>query len=65
MLRLDAVNQMLESINQTPVTTILNNQHPDVLTAVSVLNRIDKQVQAMGWWFNTDHNLTLAYNPIT
>lgn len=65
MLKLDAVNQMLESINQTPVTTIVNNQHPDVLAAISTLNRIDKQVQSKGWWFNTDTNLTLAYNPLT
>lgn len=65
MLKLDAINQMLESINQTPVTTILNNQHPDVLAAISVLNRVSKQVQSMGWWFNTDYNLTLAYNPLT
>lgn len=65
MLKLTAVNQMLGSINQTPVTTIVNNQHPDVLAAIAVLNRIDKAVQSKGWWFNTDRNLTLAYNPLT
>ena len=65
MLKLDAINQMLSGIGQTPVSTIEDNQHPDVLSALAVLNRIDKKVQSKGWWFNTDYALTLSYNPIT
>jgi hypothetical protein len=65
MKELDVINQMLGAIGTSPVTTILNNQHPDVLSALAVFNRVNKKVQSMGWWFNTDKNLTLAFNPIT
>lgn len=62
---LSAVNQMLLSIGQTPVTFVDGNQHPDVLSAIAILNRIDKKVQNKGYWFNTDYNLSLAYNVLT
>lgn len=65
MLKLDAINQMLSAIGQSPVTTIIQNQHPDVLSAIAVLNRVDRKVQSKGWWFNTDYGLTLAFNPLT
>jgi hypothetical protein len=65
MDKLTAINQMLSAIGQTPVTFIIANQHPDVLSALAVLNRIDRKIQSKGYWFNTDYNLTLAYNALT
>lgn len=65
MLKLDAVNRMLTSIGQTPASTVIENYHPDVLSALSVILSASKKIQAKGYWFNTDHNLTLAPNAIT
>lgn len=65
MQKLEAVNQMLQEIGQTPVTTIIANQHPAVLAALTKLNFIDKRIQSKGWWFNTNYNLTLSYDPNT
>jgi len=64
MLKLDAINQMLLSIGQNPVTSLSSN-HPAVLAAVAIFNRVNKKIQGQGWWFNTDYNLTLSYNPTT
>lgn len=64
MLKLDAINQMLGGIGQTPVSSP-TSQNPAVLSAVATLNRIDKKLQSKGWYFNTDYTLTLSYNSVT
>ncbi len=55
---LDAVNQILSSVGQAPVTT-LDLQNPEVAIAVNTLREVSKQVQVEGWTFNTERKYTL------
>jgi hypothetical protein len=50
---LDAVNQILSSVGQAPVTT-LDLQNPEVSIVLNTLREINKQVQSEGWIFNTE-----------
>ena len=56
---LDAVNQILSSVGQAPVTT-LDQQNPEVAIALNTLREANKQVQAEGWTFNTEHHYELT-----
>lgn len=59
MKRLDVINAMLISMEQAPVSSI-DSTHPLVITALSVFDGVDMDVQAHGWWFNKDWNVTLT-----
>lgn len=50
---LQAVNQMLESVGQAPVTA-LNQSNPDVAIAYDTLMQVSRDVQAEGWTFNQE-----------
>ena len=50
---LDAVNQILSSVGQAPVTT-LDLQNPEVAIVLTTLREVNKQVQAEGWNFNVE-----------
>jgi len=52
--QLDAVNQMLTGIGQAPVTT-LDSFNPEVATALSILDDVNRSVQGEGWNFNTEY----------
>ena len=56
---LDAVNQILSSVGQAPVTT-LDQQNPEVSIALNTLREANKQVQAEGWTFNTEHHYEMT-----
>jgi len=56
---LDAVNQILSSVGQAPVTT-LDLQNPEVFTAVNTLREQSKQVQLEGWSFNIERHYVLT-----
>ena len=56
---LDAVNQILSSVGQAPVTT-LDLQNPEVSIAVNTLREQSKQVQLEGWSFNTERDYELV-----
>ena len=57
---LPAVNQILASVGQAPVTT-LDQTNPDVAIAYGTLIQVSREVQAEGWTFNTE----LAYDELT
>ena len=59
MTRLEVINAMLSSVGQLPVST-LDSTHPFVTTTRAVLDSVDKHVQAIGWWFNKDFNISLS-----
>ena len=61
---LDAVNQILSSVGQAPVTT-LDLQNPEVFTAVNTLREQSKQVQLEGWSFNTERHYLLKPDTTT
>ena len=56
---LDAVNQILSSVGQAPVTT-LDLQNPEVSIVLNTLREINRQVQAEGWTFNTERQYELS-----
>lgn len=56
---LQAINQVLASVGQAPVTT-LEQTNPDVAIVISTLDQISREVQAEGWTCNQE-----SYYPIT
>jgi hypothetical protein len=61
---LDAVNQILSSVGQAPVTT-LDLQNPEVSIVLNTLREINRQVQAEGWIFNTEREYVLTPDETT
>ena len=53
---LKAINQILSSIGQAPVTD-LNQTNPDVAIAYNTLLEVSSDVQSEGWTFNKDFNV--------
>ena len=51
--QLQAINQMLTSIGQAPVVS-LDIANPEIATAFSILNSVNREVQGEGWHFNTE-----------
>ena len=52
---LQAVNQILASVGQAPVTT-LEQTNPDVALAYNTLKQVSREVQSEGWTFNKEYN---------
>ena len=61
---LDAVNQILSSVGQAPVTT-LDLQNPEVAIVLTTLREVNKQVQSEGWMFNTERKFPLKPDTTT
>jgi hypothetical protein len=55
---LDAVNQILSSVGQAPVTT-LDLQNPEVSIVLNTLREVNRQIQSEGWIFNTERNYVM------
>ena len=58
---LPAVNQILQSCGQAPVTT-LDQTNPDVAIAYQTLLEVSREVQAEGWTFNKENHYKMARN---
>lgn len=56
---LDAVNVAIAASGATPVTTI-ESTRPDVIAVRALLTSVSKEIQARGWWFNREYNITLS-----
>ncbi len=56
---LPAVNQILQSCGQAPVTT-LDQTNPDVAIAYQTLLEVSREVQAEGWSFNKEFHYDMA-----
>lgn len=61
---LDAVNQILSSVGQMPVTT-LDLENPEVSIALNTLREVSRMVQAEGWTFNTERHYSLTPDAVT
>jgi hypothetical protein len=57
---LDAVNDMLAAIGESPVNTLEGDTNADVANARRVLNKVNVEVQARGWTFNIEAGVTLS-----
>jgi len=56
---LPAVNEILASVGQAPVTT-LDQTNPDVAIAYDTLLNVSREVQAEGWTFNKEEFYEIA-----
>ncbi len=56
---LDAVNSLLQSIGQSPVNSLVVPGIKDVAIARATLHEVSREVQTIGWWFNTDNDYGL------
>ena len=56
---LSAVNSILGSIGQSPVTT-LNFTNPEVSYIYNLLTEVNKDVQNEGWHFNTEYHVKVT-----
>lgn len=56
---LEAVNEMLEAIGETPVDSLSSTQG-DVGVARNILNREIRALCSEGWYWNTDDEVTLS-----
>ena len=56
---LPAVNQILASVGQAPVTT-LDQTNPDVAIAYDTLTQVSREVQAEGWSFNIEYKVEVT-----
>ena len=52
---LPAINQILASVGQAPVTT-LDQTNPDVAIAYDTLIQVSREIQSEGWTFNTEQD---------
>lgn len=61
---LEAVNEMLRVIGESPVNTISSDEPmaPDVDTALRKLRSVSREVQSRGWHFNTEIDFPLVRN---
>ena len=51
--QLQAINQMLTGIGQAPVVS-LDIANPEIATALSILENVNREVQGEGWHFNSE-----------
>ena len=58
---LPAINQILMSCGQAPVTT-LDETNPDVAIAYQTLLEISREIQSEGWTFNKEDHVALKPN---
>ena len=56
---LPAINQILSSCGQAPVTTI-DQTNPDVAIAYDTLLQVSREVQSEGWTFNTEYHYEMT-----
>jgi hypothetical protein len=59
---LEAINLMLDVIGEAPVNTVENTGLIDVTTARQILKHTSREVQLIGWHWNTEKAFTLSPN---
>ena len=57
---LEAVNLMLDSIGESPISSLENSAVVDAVKAKAVLSEISRAVQKKGWHFNTEKEFELV-----
>lgn len=59
---LDAINTMLSTIGESPVSTVDDSGVVDAVMARQILRSVDREVQSRGWHWNTDKDYPLTPN---
>lgn len=61
---LEIINAMLAANGEAPVTAE-DSTDPAAIQARNALARVSRTVQARGWWFNKEPEITLSHSPST
>ena len=61
---LDAVNDILSAIGESPVSTLEGDVNADVVNARRILTKINRMEQSKGWTFNIDETASLRLTVI-
>lgn len=56
---LEAVNIILQIIDEEPVETLQGEQPLEVTTAINTLREVNREIQQKGWHFNTEYKYPL------
>ncbi len=59
---LEAVNECLENIGQSPVSTIAGDLGVDTQIALNFVRKVNRELQSQGWYWNTEKDFTLSPN---
>lgn len=62
---LEAVNLMLSTVGESPVTSLEDTGSVDTSQAQLMLANVMRQVQQRGWWFNEEEDFPLIPNAYT
>lgn len=57
---LEAVNECLENIGQSPVSSISGDIGVDAQIALSFVRKVNRELQSKGWYWNTEKNYPLS-----
>lgn len=57
---LEAVNDILAAIGESPVSTLEGDANTDVVSARRILHKINRREQSKGWTFNIDEEASLS-----
>ena len=53
---------MLSTIGEAPVNSLTGSLPTDATMAINILDEINREVQSMGWKFNSSYKSTLSRN---
>lgn len=56
--KLEVINYVLSVVSESPVSDPASN-HPTVQSVLAVVDRVNKEVQQRGWWFNKELSFEL------
>lgn len=59
--KLEVINHVLNTVGEDPVSSPTSN-HPSAAAARVTIDRLSKELQIRGWWFNKEYALTLLPN---
>ena len=62
---LEGVNTMLSAVGEPPITSLEGQKNVDAAIANNILTEISREVQTMGWHFNTQKNVSFAPDSTT
>lgn len=57
---LQAVNTMLSAVGEPPINNLDGNKNADAAIARNILTEISREIQAMGWHFNSQNKVTFS-----
>lgn len=63
--KLEAVNTVLSTVGSAPVNALTGAQSADTRMAISILDEVSREIQSIGWHFNTEDDLILSPDETT